>query len=349
MDKLHKTKRYVLVDLKPDNIMVQTNGLVTIIDTDSLQVADDTHFFPANVCTPEYTPAEYHQGLDYTKIALQPTWDYFSLAVVVYKLLLGIHPYAASCKGQYAHCTSVDELIKNSLLPIVPAMAQHFHTIPPPHQNFQNLPDFAQNYLRNSLLQADKRPALSDIAQQWRTWILNPAARYAQPVQPKIVIISAPPKTDWAKWWLSLDDEWKEIFINNTKAKKQDKDFFQKIENLTELNCSETKINDLEPLRELKNLTKLSCWKTNISNLSPLRELKNLTKLSCWKTNISNLNPLRELKNLAVLDCWKTNISDLNPLRELENLTVLNCGDTEISETQIQDFEEEHSNCKVIF
>jgi Leucine-rich repeat (LRR) protein len=318
VEKLHKTNLYVIVDLKPDNILIQPNGLVTIIDTDSLQVATETLFYPANVCTPEYTPAEFYQGLKFNTTIVPISWDYFSLAVLLYRLLLGLHPFTASCKGQYAHCTSVDELIKNELLPLLPQMAQHFHTIPPPHTQFYQLPLFIQNYLLASLQQAQNRPALSQIIPKWYQWLLNPASR--QPTSPINI-----------EWWNSLDDVWfgdvwKSIFEKATGSTPNQVDFFQKIENLTELECRSKYIISLEPLRNLTNLTKLYCNSTQIISLEPLGNLTNLTVLDCRNTQISSLKPLRNLTNLTELSCYNTQISSLEPLRNLTNLTELNCG-----------------------
>ena len=48
IDIIHRTGRYVLVDLKPQNILVTIDGKVSIVDLDSVQIVDvDKVTFPA--------------------------------------------------------------------------------------------------------------------------------------------------------------------------------------------------------------------------------------------------------------------------------------------------------------
>ncbi|MCS7072918.1 MAG: hypothetical protein NZ108_00465, partial [Bacteroidia bacterium] len=54
---VHARNCYVLVDLKPVNIKIKENGLISIIDIDSIQVAEKGKvLFGSNVKTPEYSP-----------------------------------------------------------------------------------------------------------------------------------------------------------------------------------------------------------------------------------------------------------------------------------------------------
>ena len=87
--QIHDVKKYILVDMKPDNIIIQPNGLVAIVDTDSVEVVEEgKSLFDAPVATPEYTPPEHYQ-----KNEIDPTtqqeWDLFGLGVILYKLLFG--------------------------------------------------------------------------------------------------------------------------------------------------------------------------------------------------------------------------------------------------------------------
>ena len=56
---LHSSGHYVIGDLKPQNIMVLPNGLVSILDLDSCQIVEQGNVrFESRVSTPEYNPPE---------------------------------------------------------------------------------------------------------------------------------------------------------------------------------------------------------------------------------------------------------------------------------------------------
>ncbi|MFK7946836.1 MAG: serine/threonine protein kinase, partial [Saprospiraceae bacterium] len=115
--QVHATDHYVLVDLKTDNIIIQPNGFVAIVDMDSVEIIDEGRvLFPATVTTPEYTPAEYYtKNVQPGKMPIFESWDLFSLTVIFYKLLFGIHPFAASCNPPYDKLVSLHQKIEAGL------------------------------------------------------------------------------------------------------------------------------------------------------------------------------------------------------------------------------------------
>ncbi|MCP4443281.1 MAG: hypothetical protein GY810_30630 [Aureispira sp.] len=114
--QIHNMGLYTLVDLKPDNVLVQSNGLVSIVDMDSVEVIEKNHvLFPAPVATPEYSPPEkYTKDRKIADLVLE-SWDRFSMAVIFYQLLFGLHPFAASSKAPYDHLVGLDD--KTEILP----------------------------------------------------------------------------------------------------------------------------------------------------------------------------------------------------------------------------------------
>ena len=95
-------QNYVIGDLNETNILVNDNGLVTLIDTDSLQVIDQrggtVHRSP--VGKPEYTPAEL-QGHRFDEVDRDQYHDRFGLGVIIYQLLMeGSHPFAGMYMGE---------------------------------------------------------------------------------------------------------------------------------------------------------------------------------------------------------------------------------------------------------
>ena len=85
-------------DLKPDNIMVDRNGVIRVIDFGSCLVAGVAEIASpirreAALGTEQYAAPEYRLGQ-----APSPRSDQFSLAVIVYEMLTGKLP----CDGRYA-------------------------------------------------------------------------------------------------------------------------------------------------------------------------------------------------------------------------------------------------------
>ena len=112
---IHNTGNYVLVDLKPQNILVTADGKVSVIDLDSTQIANNNQvLYSAQVATPEYVPVEGNH-LNPAKDLIPESWDRFSLAVVFYEILFGLHPYAASFQGQYQNSNTVADSIRHGL------------------------------------------------------------------------------------------------------------------------------------------------------------------------------------------------------------------------------------------
>lgn len=160
--QLHESQQYILVDLKPDNVLVQAYRELALVDLDSVAVVQQGNLkFAASVATPEYAPPEYHQDSP----ALFPSWDNFSLAVILYKLFCGIHPYAATAGAPYDQANSLGDKIKHGLFVHSPSKATFFKVIPPPHQQFNNLPISLQQLFvqcfEQGHEQAHKRPKAS--------------------------------------------------------------------------------------------------------------------------------------------------------------------------------------------
>jgi len=142
---LHANGNYVLTDLKPDNIMIQPTGLISIIDTDSVTVnAKDGTRFLGPVATPDYTPPEYYRGVNPELQPIPMSWDLFSLGILFYRLLCGIHPYSGTCKAPFDRYNSVHELIEKGLFPHSPSKGNYFQIVPPPHLEFQKMPSAIQ-------------------------------------------------------------------------------------------------------------------------------------------------------------------------------------------------------------
>ncbi len=93
-------KNYVIGDLNPKNILVNDRSLVCLIDTDSFQVTDPTtrKVYRCSVGFPGFSPPELI-GKKLIKITQKPEHDRFRLAVMIYHLLFGYHPFMGKWTG----------------------------------------------------------------------------------------------------------------------------------------------------------------------------------------------------------------------------------------------------------
>lgn len=93
---IHKSNRYVVLDVKPMNILATSNGRISIVDTDSFQIADDDKvMFPGTAATPEYCAPEFDEQYD-QKRPFTVSNDLFSLSVMYYQFIMGLHPFTGT-------------------------------------------------------------------------------------------------------------------------------------------------------------------------------------------------------------------------------------------------------------
>ena len=134
---LHSSGKYVMVDMKPENILIRSNGQFSIIDIDSIQIAFNKRLlFPATAYTPEYAPHEFHNGeLNIAKSLISKSFDNFSLSVILYQILLSIHPFQAS----HSKYTTLQENIQHGLY-VHGSNKDQLFKIPTQHNRFNYLP-----------------------------------------------------------------------------------------------------------------------------------------------------------------------------------------------------------------
>jgi len=158
---LHKSGQYVIGDLKPQNIMVLPNGLVSILDLDSCQIADQTSVrFESKMNTPEFNPPEI------PGMKKEMSWDLFIVGIIFYKLLSGVHPFFGTCKSPYENCTLPELKIKEGLFPHG-SKGQFFEVIPIGHKVFNELPRFVQKLFINCFDGGIVKPSLRPTALDW--------------------------------------------------------------------------------------------------------------------------------------------------------------------------------------
>lgn len=162
---IHSTGRYVLVDLKPENIDATGAGKVSIMDTDSIQISENGKIlYPATAFTPEYFAPE---GKELKRLNRPFTLqcDYFAAAICFYQILNGTHPYSGTVlKSPYDNCTEIADCISNGLFAF--GEKQKYIDLPSAfnlQQNFYNLPSTIQGLFKRAFgSQASKRPTMEE-------------------------------------------------------------------------------------------------------------------------------------------------------------------------------------------
>lgn len=164
--QLHESQQYLLIDIKPENILINEDLDVYLVDLDSVEVLKEGKtVFDAPVSTPEYTPPEHYWDLDN-----DPTetvyWDLFGLGVILYKICCGIHPFTGTCRIPNDRFVTISEKIKQQLLPMG-AMKKEFDIIPAPHQRFDQLPIEIKGLFNQCFLKGGENPQERPTAIEW--------------------------------------------------------------------------------------------------------------------------------------------------------------------------------------
>lgn len=181
--QIHTLGNYVLVDMKPENIMVQPNGLISIIDIDSVEVIQNNKvLFVAPVATPEFIPPEYYKGLKPEKDIIPETWDRFSLSVIFYRLFCGIHPFIGTCKPPFENINEASGKIEHGLFPNG-KNSDKFRIIPPPHNNLKKLDKTIQDLFISCFDDGHTSPSLRPSADDWcRAFAPKPVIKINRPL-----------------------------------------------------------------------------------------------------------------------------------------------------------------------
>lgn len=161
VNALHATGHYVIGDLKPENIRVKSNGLVSILDLDSCQISDGGQIrFQSKMNTPKYNPPETiieHKEL---------SWDLFIIGIIFYEILCGIHPFIGTTRAPYENLNTPEQKIQAGLFPFG-SKSNYFEVIAIPHYNFKNLPHRVQKLFRRCFDQGITNPVIRPNTTDW--------------------------------------------------------------------------------------------------------------------------------------------------------------------------------------
>ncbi|MDM8540054.1 DUF1566 domain-containing protein [Desulfococcaceae bacterium HSG9] len=163
---IHLLGKYVLIDMKPQNILITHDGKICIIDTDSIQIANGKQvIYPGPVATPEYIPPE-GKNLSPSKNYIPECWDRFSIAVMFYEILFGLHPFASTASGKYKDVTTILDKIQNGLSHLG-TNSKYIVILPSLHKNLRNVPKSVQILFYKTFKYGHSQPDARPGAEIW--------------------------------------------------------------------------------------------------------------------------------------------------------------------------------------
>ncbi|MGB6297718.1 MAG: GUN4 domain-containing protein [Rivularia sp. (in: cyanobacteria)] len=116
----YRAYKYVLGDIKLENILVNSQALPSIIDVDSFQVNNPQtgQIYHCLVGSEGFTPAELF-GKEFSQEIQSPSQDNFRLGIVIYYLLFGEHPFQGVWKGK-GEAPDKNQLVHKGFWPYAP-------------------------------------------------------------------------------------------------------------------------------------------------------------------------------------------------------------------------------------
>jgi len=165
---IHKNGNYTIADIKPSNFKIQKNGLVSIIDIDNIEVSENGKvLYAAQVITFDFSPPEFHKGLNYKQSTASQNWDRYSLAILFYNILCGIHPFVdVGCNPPFDSCTDTPEMIKNGLF-LHGSKSSYVNFKNTLHSNFLNLSPELRSVFIQCFDGGHDKPHLRPSAEDW--------------------------------------------------------------------------------------------------------------------------------------------------------------------------------------
>ena len=173
----------VFVDLKPQNILIAPDGSISMVDLDSLQVRVGGRVFHGPLGSPEYMPSESYRMNFGTMPVIDPSWDRFSLAVIIYEILLGIHPFTATAKPTVIGCETIEDSIRFKMY-VHGNNRGNLESIPPPHAGITALPKELGELFKKTFDAVN--PAQRPATQEWGETLKNAATGGAPALSSKI-------------------------------------------------------------------------------------------------------------------------------------------------------------------
>jgi serine/threonine protein kinase len=312
-------------DVKPQNIIVDEHGLVTLIDFGISRTFDETAQEDTLCLGTRHYAAPEQYGFAQT----DPRSDIFSLGVLLLWLLTG-----------KTNTRQARELLPNSWLTHVIGRCIAFN----PEARYQTAAQLRDaltgrairrrrllSFIAASLFILASAFALFNFSwgKNWESGIVFKEPLLEEAVRMKL--------GKGASDMLSEQDlaTIEELYVYGNQAAGEQELFdtyahsFANNEGI----ISRGSIDTLDDLLKLKNLRRISLAYQNIGDLGPLSELIHLEYIDLRHNPLEDVTPLSQLMELDSLILFDTNVSDLTALQGCRRLKTLDVGHTLVSST----------------
>lgn len=164
---LHQDGRYVIGDIKPENILMTVRAGISLVDVDSVQIVENKKLLFSNeACTPEYCPPEFLRNPRQNQVKAI-SFDLFSMSVLFYQILIGTHPYTYTIPHQQKQNDTIGNIITGYF---ANGKKRNFINRPPCHLLFDQLPKSIQNFFQRAF---EGKPEQRPTALEWQTTLCN--------------------------------------------------------------------------------------------------------------------------------------------------------------------------------
>jgi serine/threonine protein kinase len=179
----------VFVDLKPQNLLISETGSISVVDLDSLQVQVGGRLYRGPLGSGEYMPFESYRMNTTVGAPIDKSWDLFALAVIVYELLFGIHPYTATVSDSFVGIQTIEDSIRYKMY-VHGSNRGNLASIPPPHQEINKVPQEIAQLFRRAFDAAT--PAERPSAQEWGEALFKAARAGLTALSASLYVVSRP-------------------------------------------------------------------------------------------------------------------------------------------------------------
>ena len=181
---------FVFVDLKPQNILISGAGSISVVDLDSLQLQVAGRLYRGPLGSGEYMPFESYRMNPANSGPIDKSWDLFALAVIIYELLFGIHPYTATVSDSFVGIQTIEDSIRYKMY-VHGANRANLASIPPPHQEVSKVPAELAQLFRRAFDAAT--PAERPSAQEWGEALFKAARAGLPALSGSLYNVARPP------------------------------------------------------------------------------------------------------------------------------------------------------------